>query len=344
MDQNSDNIFESMNLTANDCFLCGTSLGKNRTKEHVFPKWLIRKHNLSNQKLYLLNGTDIKYSKLTIPCCEKCNNNHLSRIEDKVRSSFNRGYRAVENLPHETLYQWAGKIFYGILRKELQLLADQRDKAKGTIISEDLLTSYQSLHLFLQSIRRPFIYRSGYHFSVLVVNLHSDEKQPYNFSDHLSAMVFAMRSGDVGIIVALEDAGLVQETYGRYVAAVGGRQLATPQFVELFAKTIYQSLLLNHTPKFVTAAHKDETKPVESHMMPIQGLSSKPVVDEWNQKDFAECFSFVLNPRDPEKTFKEIFVPPNLVHSWMHNEEGNLRFFEADGTELPPLEIPPEQE
>ena len=68
------------------CFLCSTPLrSKNRTDEHVFPKWLQNRFNLWNQRLDLINLTDIPYRNLTIPCCKTCNGVHLSRSKIRFR-------------------------------------------------------------------------------------------------------------------------------------------------------------------------------------------------------------------------------------------------------------------
>src|SRR5580704_9225452 len=81
------------------CFLCGCRLGKrNATEEHIFPKWLQARFNLWNEQLTLLNGTTMPYRALRVPCCSTCNNEHLSQIEDKVRSAVERGPRSVNRL------------------------------------------------------------------------------------------------------------------------------------------------------------------------------------------------------------------------------------------------------
>src|SRR5687768_8784160 len=64
------------------CFLCAKKLtSRNRSDEHVFPKWMQTRFDLTNQEIILLNGTVIPYRQLTIPCCRRCNNTYLARIE-----------------------------------------------------------------------------------------------------------------------------------------------------------------------------------------------------------------------------------------------------------------------
>lgn len=75
--------FDRRKYTGSHCFYCGEKL-RRHTEEHVFPLWLQRRFKLQNQTIYLLNGTTIKYSQLKVPCCRKCNNEHLSGLEKRV--------------------------------------------------------------------------------------------------------------------------------------------------------------------------------------------------------------------------------------------------------------------
>lgn len=329
----SHDVFEAMAFRDDACFLCGSSLRGRKTREHVFPQWLLKRHDLRKGKLTLLNGSSFKYEQLTIPCCSSCNNEHLSRLESEVCLAFQRGYSAVKKLPASTLYKWAGKIFYGILRKELQLYADLRDRSKGTIVASDLLEGFSTLHLFLQSIRRPFKFHGGDPFSVLTVHLHhGGDLGDFDFRDHLPTMTVAIRSHDVGLIVSLQDGGIIRHTYGKYVRSVAGRLLVPIQFVELFAKVVYQTSLLTRIPKFVTGAHAT----VDVHMLPLQGLSNKPIVNEWRQEEYARCLAAVLASSFPEFSFDKIFVPPGRVMTWMNDEHGKLTLWNPDGSRASP--------
>src|SRR4051794_9339716 len=92
-------IFDSQKLNDEFCFLCGVSLSTGGTQEHVFPKWLLRRHNLWNEELVLLNNTAIKYSQLKIPCCNNCNNVHLGGLENRIRTAVEAGYEESVRLP-----------------------------------------------------------------------------------------------------------------------------------------------------------------------------------------------------------------------------------------------------
>ena len=52
----------------NNCFLCNCELNeKNRSKEHVFPKWVIKKFELNKYSIKVTNNSTVKYSQLLVP-------------------------------------------------------------------------------------------------------------------------------------------------------------------------------------------------------------------------------------------------------------------------------------
>lgn len=334
----SGTVFDAMRLSDDTCFLCGSSVISDGTREHVFPKWLQHRHNLWDQELTLLNGTSIRYAQLMIPACHTCNENHLGALENRVRTAVERGYEAVAQLAPLTIFQWAGKIFYGILRKELRLLVDRRDSDGGTIVPSDLVEGYSTLHLFLQSIRQPFTFSPSDPFSALVVNLHfSEGDNDYYFCDSLHHMLVSLRTKDVGFIVTLQDAGIISGSYGRYVNDVAGRKLMPIQFDELYAKCLYQMSLLNRAPKFLTVTNNnDPASPTTVHMLPIGGLSGLPIVEEWVQADYAGVLSVLIERLYPMIDLSQLFVPPHHVMTWMTDSEGNLVLLDSDGNRLPP--------
>ena len=332
----SGTVFDRMRLSDDTCFLCGAHFDGDKTREHVFPGWLQHRHNLWDQELTLLNGTTIRYSQLTIPCCKVCNTEHLSGLENRVRNAIENGYKEAVKLPPIVVYQWLGKIFYGILRKELKLLLNRRDGNDGTIVPAELLEGFSSLHLFLQSIRQPFVFPDGEPFSVLVVNLHHhDGEGDYFFRDSLQLMICSLRSKDVGFIVTLQDCGVIANSYGRYVSDVAGRKLIPIQFDELYAKCLYQMALFTRTPKFMTAANHDPNIPTSVHMLPIGGLSSKPVVEEWVQADYFQVLSAIMEQSYPEVDREHLFSPPSHVMTWMSDEQQKLILVDADGKRIP---------
>lgn len=311
--------FSDLQVDDDSCFLCG-SRDTQLTLEHVFPKWLQHRYNLWSQTLSLLNETKIQYKKLLIPCCATCNREDLSRLEIAVATAVASGFESSSTLAPHLLYLWAGKLYFGVLRREIALARERSKPREGTILPKNFLKSYSGLHLFLQGIRGMHEFSDKHPYSVLVCNLHDvGHPRNYCFRDSLFHMTLAIRLGEVGIIVALEDAGLTADSYGRYLEAVAGRKLHPIQFDELYAKVLYQVSLIEGGVTYITSKHESEKQPARTYVVASGFLRERS----------QEEYSRVLRPMvsdwlrsDPDDT--EWFVPPNLVPTWMTDKDGAL--------------------
>ncbi|MFC6439904.1 hypothetical protein [Bowmanella sp. JS7-9] len=311
------------------CFLCGEHLGGSKSVEHVFPKWLQNKYDLWNQKIGLLNGSLLSYRQLTIPCCKRCNNEHLSRVEDEVSAAVKGGFLKTSRLPVNTWYLWAGKIFYGILRKELTLLSERSEPYSGTIVSEDILKSFSNLHLFMQGLRGRHEFCADVPYSVLVCNLH-EFGGAFDFRDNLFLSTVAIRMGETGVIVSFEDGGITKESYGRYVTEVDGSKLHPIQFYELYAKITYQMKLRQKHLSYVTQTH------VDGHFVAsTEVIRSSSPLDNWNSKEFVELLSCYISPWLSEKEMADLF---DQVRTWMVNENGKPLLLSREEWESPTIQ------
>lgn len=297
------------------CFLCGSELDNVGSVEHVFPLWLQNEFHIQTNTLHLLNGTSIQYKNLVIPCCIKCNSKYLSAIENEISSAVRAGYDAAIKVPQKKWYLWAGKIFYGILRKELSLEMDRRSPGKGTIATEDTLRSFSNLHTFLQGVRGRHQFKGEAPYTVLVCNLHNT-KNIFDFRDDLIQFTLALRMGEVGVIVSFEDGGLIRNSYARYVQAVEGRKLHPIQFTELYAKVCYQVSLRQRPLTFLTNFHVDGTAIASTTM-----ISASTPLNKWDQEEFAEILRFHLRHWMNDKTQVE-YHPPDQLTTWMVGQNG----------------------
>jgi hypothetical protein len=299
------------------CFLCGCRLGrKNRADEHVIPKWVQKKYRLINQKLHLLNGTTIPYRQLTIPCCLTCNNKHLEPLEGRMSRAVEAGTTGICALDHHDLFLWLGKMFYGLLYRELFLPWDRAGKTKGKITSKQLLKRYEMHHLFLQSVRIPMRFMDFSPASILIVNTQEpdDIRLDWDFRDELNTMCIACRMGPVGLVAVLQDGGAHMTLFPRM--GIGKRKLHPIQFTEVIAKVIYKSMLFNRIPKYVIA----DGDPKIVMQMPLAGLSGKSLYEEWNQHHYAQILCQITGV-----PMEHLFHPPDQVMTWLRNPDGKAK-------------------
>jgi hypothetical protein len=310
------------------CFLCGKYLVTECSVEHVFPKWLLKKYNLWNQKIDLLNASTLQYRQLTIPCCEECNNQHLSRVEDEVSKSVKEGFESARKVPEKSWYLWVAKIFYGILRKEVSLVIDRANPKKGNILTGDVLASFKSLHLFLQAFRGMHRFNGDVPYTILLCNLH-DIGEKFDFRDNFSQSTVAVRMGEIGIIVSFEDGGLVKNTYGKYVDKVDGRKLHPVQFMELYAKVSYQVKLLKTPLTYVTESHVEGQR-----IATTQIVNSSTYREEWNQEEFSHLLNFHVSQWECDG-FQVEYSPPEKVSTWMVDGAGDILLLSLEEWKAP---------
>lgn len=324
------NPFDTMSFTYDKCFLCGCLLKDKKSVEHIFPKWVQHRYGLWNETITLLNRTTIPYRSLTVPCCRSCNTKYLAPLENTIRLHHERGYSEFLKLDKIRIFQWIAKIFYGLLFKELSLFVDRSDPDYGFITSPDLLKELRTLHTFLQSIRMPFEFVDFHPWSIFLVETNTyEDKRDFDYHDEIFTLTFSIRMGGVGIIACLEDNGAQEELFSEYFDKFKGIKLHPTQFDELVAKVTYKAALMNRTPKYIMMLPKEEGQKVTVIASPLQGFSSKPIFDDWNQRDYAAYLAFQWNKYGIQ--FEDIFREPDMVLSRLVNEDGTVKVLDADG-------------
>jgi hypothetical protein len=301
------------------CFLCGKKLNNsNRSAEHVIPAWVQDRFNLWDQELILLNGTTIPYRQLTIPCCVTCNTLHLSRIENSVRAAVDDGARALKAVDKTALLIWLSKIMYGLLYREHLLYFDRKSPLKGRLVRRTFLQRIRTFYLFMQAARIQMDFVQFFPASIFVFDIQvpDDKRAQFDFTDHPLFLTIACRLGSVGIIAALQDGGAQSIIFRKYMDKFKNMHLHPLQFSELIAKVFYKASLFNRTPKYITVQAEDK---LLVNQLPLQGLSTKPIFDDWNMHAYARLLSIRTGyPLD------QIFEPPDKVWTWLQDSQGNV--------------------
>ena len=311
--------FERQRFGKSTCFLCGKRLGsKNRTEEHVIPKWAQKRFFLWNQSMILLNGTEIPYRQLTIPCCLNCNSKHLKLLEDTMSAAVAQGRGAVEALGKHKLFLWLGKLFYGLLYKELYLPRDRRLLRSSMITTPAMLRRIQTHHSFLQSVRVPMVFKDFFPASILIFDtqIPDNPKYQWDFYDGYHDLFIACRMGSVGFIAVLQDGGAQEDAFYSF-AKYTNHPLHPLQFSELAAMIYTKATTFNTVPRYMMSEIKDSEKPIEIRQFPLQGLNSGGVFNDWNQNHYAHVLS-----RFTGFPLEEIFFPPDKVASFLRTEHG----------------------
>lgn len=247
------------------CFLCDVRLTpQNRTGEDVLPKWLQRRFQLrGTATLRLLNATNLPYSAVLIPCCRTCNNEWLSRGENKVQAAFGSGYEAVVALNPDLLYAWLAKIFYGVLYREALLPHDRASHDSEPIFPADALRNLAMFRMLLQWFRGKAAW-STLPGSVFVYRTQTaaDAGHNFDFADNVPLQCIAMRIGTTGVIAALSDWGLLREMAPHRLMLPPDLPLHPLQFRELYGTVVDYELRRQFASCYTALALGDEVDSV----------------------------------------------------------------------------------
>lgn len=275
------------------CFYCGNQFEMDKlTQEHVFAKWLQRMLNLWDRELVLLNRTSIRYRNLKIPACDPCNTVVLSQLENKIARSMPGGADKLRALGHELLFVWLSKIFFGILYAEALLPIDRKDRVKGPIVSAEAIAGFRHLHFLMQAARQTMEFRSldsSFHTSILVfpVQQHPNLEHRFMYRDDIEYGSIALRLDTVGLIY-LSDGGAQEKLAIATMPRLFNHNLHPLQFEELSALMFTKARHFNRNPAHIISAGSGITRILQ---MPLAGLSSKPIFDEFDRDHYARVLA-----------------------------------------------------
>ena len=153
------NPFIKFNFSNRYCFLTGKALTSDEEKIQVFPQWLMSRYQLENKPFKLLDESMAAYKDIKIPCSAAVNEAYLEPLETEIAAAFDIGYEAVKDLDPLKLFQWAGKLLYGIIFNEVQSgIKLQHSQGEEFNISQSIIHKFSNLHLMLQSLNLPVIF------------------------------------------------------------------------------------------------------------------------------------------------------------------------------------------
>ena len=300
--------FDTLNFSKQHCFLSGEKLQSPDEEISVFPVWLMQEYKLADQPFKLLDETMSTYKDMKLPCSNQSYEVGIEPLEEEIRSAFLKGYDAVAALPQIRLFQWIGKMVYGILFNEI-LIGIRQQKAinEEFVFSQSLIHKFSNLHIMLQSIIRPMEFEGNLPWTIKVFK--TDAKQDlFNYRDEINTLTFSLGMKDFGIIACLQDNGTNGLYHREILEKINQQPLHPIQFEEVCGKFFYSNYLFNRLPEY-TIMPTEETIYIEA--MPLRGMSNKPLFDAWQNKVYGQVlenfwkpwglvlFEIIKNPEHP---------------------------------------------
>jgi hypothetical protein len=246
------------------CPLCGREAAKApHTAEHVFPKWLQRRHDLLNRRLAIPNLVGRKYKSIKIGVCEPCNNRRFGRLETRISRAmtFMNPFAELSALGRDDVAAWLGKILWLLARKS-HSVEDHRTRHRAKperILPSELMVGLLYLGIFMRCFARgkrmyscysddlpipALFYGAPYSLYFHEIDTRDDRFEPFDFIDNSLVAGVAIRSGNVGMI-CLFDGGLHKRFRSGRFAYLDGHRLHPAQFTELVARIFYDQTVLD---------------------------------------------------------------------------------------------------
>lgn len=320
--------FNTLNFGNKNCFLSGEALQSTEEKIPVFPTWLMSRYNLHDQPFKLLDESMVTYKDLKLPCSAAINHQYLEPLEQAVADAFAGGYEAVKALDDVKLFQWAGKLMYGIIFNELQI-AIRQSYAQGEEfnVSQALIHKFGNLHLMLQSLNKPIIFEEFKPFSLFLFKVNNADNE-FAYRDEVNTLTFSIRLQDFGLILCLQDNGANRNYHKQILAKTEDQVLHPIQFEEFCGRVFYSAYLFNRLPDYNILPVGDE---VYLEAMGLKGMSAKPLFDDWIGKTYGQVlenfwkrWGFLL---------LEIIKNPEYPMSFLLDKDDN--FIPAESIDLP---------
>ena len=266
------------------CFLCAEEVSKyQRSREHVFPRWMQQEFDLWDARMTLLNGTTLPYRQLTVTACRRCNNEVLSSLESEVARAFLAGPDAVRALDEERLFLWLGKFYYGLFFRELSLAIHRRNPDAGAILASDELRNYGIHHLLLRRLLGQIEW-SDFPASIFILEaLVGDEAEAnFDYADSFEQPFVALRCGRTYVAAMLQDFGatkLVAESFPQLTTASALR-LHHLQCTEL--TSLFLTIVRHHRPAKMVVMSGQRDKSWVLQVLPRGGLSGRSSFETWD--------------------------------------------------------------
>lgn len=310
--------FERFNFSNKNCFLTGEPLKSEEEKIQVFPQWLMSRYSLEDKPFKLLDETISTYKDLKLPCSASINDNFLEPLEEEIAAAFDNGYEGLKALDELKLFQWAGKLLYGIIFNEIQSgIRLMHAQGEEFSMSQSILLKFSQLHLMLQSINLPIIFEDFKPFSLFLFKV-NNKAEEFGYRDEINTQTLALRIKDFGVVICLQDNASNYYYHKKIYEQIKDDVLHPIQFEEFSGRVFYSNYLFNRLPEYNILPVNDE---IYIEEMPLRGLSSKPLFDEWQNKTYGQVlenfwknWGFLL---------LEIIKNPEKPVSYLFDEDGN---------------------
>lgn len=319
------NPFQPLAFKPHICFLSGKILNENPKQITAFPEWLMKRYQIEETTLSLLDGYRIKYKDMKLPVCDEVYD-AITELDKVTQKAFEEGYETVKTMPELTLFQWMARVLYGILYHDFSYAINFHEKRdKEFEVSPLMQQRYRNLLFMLQSLIYPIEFKGFLPWSIKCYSVNIS-KDILNYKDETNKLNFCFGMNGFGIIACLQDNGQVAAFHHHLLEQINDAMLHPAQFEELYGHFIYANYLLSESPDYLIT--------LENHKIVFQLPNNFKAQNfkVWDDKMFAQVLANLWQPWGI--TIKDIHQFPNSPISYLINERTNT-FIKHQEVDLP---------
>ena len=247
MSQALFNPFQDLIFDEHFCFLSGVLTNETMT---VFPQWLMDLFKFGDERVEMMDkAKSYNYQDLKLPCSPEVKK-AFDALDVKIQAAYKNGFEGMASLDQEMLFQWTGRMVYGLLYYEMIYERDRlRKEGDEFDLSIALKRRFSHFHLMLQSIIEPISFIGKKPWSIVVFPL-KYSADIFSYRDDAINLMFSFGVNGFGFVACLQDNGVIAEHQYELLEKMKGYVLHPVQFEELYARFHYSDYIMKYEPQY----------------------------------------------------------------------------------------------
>ena len=279
------NPFQDLIFDDQFCFLTGDLTTE---KMSVYPEWLMDHFKFGGDRIEMMDKSKAyTYADLQLPCSPRVKK-AFELLEEEIQTAYKKGYEGMKALNEQLLFLWTGRMVYGMLYYEMKYESARMLRLREPFdLSATLRERFGNLQLMMQSIIEPISFVGQKPWSIALFPL-KYSADIFSYRDDTVNLLFQFGVNSFGLIVCLQDNGIIGEKQKDILEKMEGYVLHPIQFEELFARFHYSDYLLQYKPEYIIE-HHDNSTTIEA--MPITENANRPIFGLWDDEVFAQLLT-----------------------------------------------------
>lgn len=308
MSQALFNPFKDLIFDEQFCFLSGDLTNEKMT---VFPEWLLDHFKFGDERVEMMDkAKSYNYKDLKMPCSLRVKD-AFDALDAKVQAAYKNGFEGMAALDQELLFQWTGRMVYGLLYYEMSYESNRLLKrGENFELSASLRERFGHFHLMLQSLIEPISFVGKKPWSIVVFPL-KYSADIFSFRDDAINLMFSFGVNGFGFIACLQDNGVLEEKHKEVLDKMEGHILHPVQFEELYARFHYSDYIMQFTPEY-KIENQDHGIAIE-----VDTTTKPPLYGFWDEDIFAQLLSNYWQVYGIER--EDILIPQKPPLSFLEN-------------------------